>query len=43
MTESVFEPCGRDGVMGEVKGSYRASIIATCAHFGVTVSNDDIR
>jgi hypothetical protein len=33
----------RDGVMVEVKGSYRASIIATCHHFGVTVSNDDIR
>jgi hypothetical protein len=33
----------RDGVMVEVKGSYRAAIIATCAHFGVNVSNEDIR
>jgi hypothetical protein len=29
--------------MVEVKGSYRAAIIATCQHFGVKVSNEDIR
>ncbi len=33
----------RDGVMVEVKGSYRAAIIATCQHFGVAVTNEDIR
>ncbi len=31
-----------DGVLVEVSGSYRAAIVATAAHFGVTVTQADI-
>lgn len=31
-----------DGVLCDVRGSYRAAIIGTCAHFGVEVDHDDI-
>ncbi len=31
-----------DGVFVDVRGSYRAAIIGTCAHFGVDVDLDDI-
>jgi imidazoleglycerol-phosphate dehydratase len=32
-----------DGVLAEVGSSYRLAIIRTAAHFGVTLSDDDIR
>lgn len=31
-----------DGVLCDVRGSYRASIVQTCADFGVEISQDDI-
>ena len=31
-----------DGVLADVKASYRAAIIQTCKYFGVTITNDDI-
>jgi histidinol-phosphate aminotransferase len=31
-----------DGVLCDVRGSYRAAIVATCAHFGVDVGQDHI-
>ena len=31
-----------DGVLAEVSQSYRASIIKTCAYYGVTINGDDI-
>ena len=31
-----------DGVLAEVAGSYRAAIVQTASHFGVTVTNQDI-
>jgi histidinol-phosphate aminotransferase len=32
-----------DGVMVDVGGSYRAAIVATAAHFGAVVTDDDVR
>jgi HAD superfamily hydrolase (TIGR01548 family) len=32
-----------DGVMVDVSGSYRAAIVATAAHFGGAVTEDDVR
>ena len=31
-----------DGVLASVEGSYRESIIQTCDHFGVKITQDDI-